>query len=158
MKTKRIIFALIIIVIGIISFISGWKIKDIQCEESVLDERLLDYAIKIDSLKHIDFLRDEEQLPYYGMKKEEILPLLPEPKYHSIGMLFDDGNVSSWFWLYNPYKDRIEGTQDTIIVDTYYWEIPYHDRPNLYIVFEKRGEEWIATACIQWDRERVYID
>ena len=154
MKIKKIIIALIGIVFGCVCFITGWKIKDMQCEDTIL----YDYVFKIDSLEDLEFLREDEQLPYRGMKKEEVLALLPSPKYNTIGTLFDDGDVRHWHWIHNPYKEKIEGTRDTIIVDTYYWEIPYHDRPNLYIVFEKIGEEWIASTCVQWDRERVYID
>jgi hypothetical protein len=156
MKTKRIIFALIVIVIGIVCFISGWKIKDIQCEKTILNE-LFDCEIEIDSLKTIQYLRRDEQLPYNGMLKNEILRKLPKEKWHSIDTLFDDGKVFSWHWLYNPYKERIEGTQDTIIIDTYYWEIPYHDRPNLYIVFEKKGEQWIGATCVQWYPDSLYF-
>jgi hypothetical protein len=154
MKMKKLIFALIGIVIGAICFAIGWWIKDVQCEDTIL----YDYAVKIDSLKDLEFLRQDEQLPYRGMKKEEVLAFLPPPKYNTIGTLFDNGNVRHWHWIYNPYKEKIEGTQDTIIVDTYYWEIPYHDRPSLFVVFEKRGEEWVVSTCVQWNREKVYID
>jgi hypothetical protein len=154
MKMKKLIFALIGIAIGSICFAIGWWIKDVQCEDTIL----YDYAVKIDSLKWAETLRQDEQLPYYGMKREEVLALLPPPKDSGIGMLFDQENLSQWHWLYNPYKEKLKGTRDTIIINTCYWEIPYHDRPNLYIVFEKRGEEWIVSTCVQWDRERVFID
>jgi hypothetical protein len=154
MKQKKLIFVLIGIVIGGICFAIGWWIKDVQCEDTIL----YDYAVKIDSLKGAETLRQDEQLPYYGMEKEKVLSLLPSPKDSGIGMLFDEENLPQWHWLYNPYKEKLKGTQDTIIVDTYYWEIPYHDRPNLYIVFEKRGEQWIVSTCVQWDSERVFID
>jgi hypothetical protein len=151
---KKLIFGLIGIVIGGICFSIGWWIKDVQCEDTIL----YDYAVKIDSLEKMEFIREDEQLPYYGMKKEEVLALLPSPKDIWSEMILCDSTIQKMFWLYNPYKEKLKGTRDTIIVDTYYWEIPYHDRPNLYIVFEKRGEEWIVSTCVQWDRERVFID
>lgn len=156
MKIKKIIFVLIGIGIGVVCFIAGRWTKNVQCEEDTI---CCDYALEIDSLKWAEVIREDEQLPYYGMKKEEVLALLPLPKRTDIEIiLYDNETILQWHWLYNPYKKRLAGTQDTIIVDQYYWYIPYHDRPDLFIVFEKRGEEWIASTCVQWDSEKVYID
>jgi len=152
MKKTTIIFAFIGIGMGVVCFIAGWKIKNVQCEYE-----LYNYAWQVDSLTRLDWLREEEQLPYYGMKKEEVLALLPTTDYINSGIILYDGGITQWR-LHYPYVERLRGTQDTIIVDTYYWKIPYHDRPDLFIVFEKQGEEWIVSACVQWDSERVYID
>jgi hypothetical protein len=154
MKTKRLIFALIGIGIGIVCFIIGWWTREVQCKNTIL----YDYAVKIDSLKQLEFIREDDQLPYYGMKRKEVLEILPLPQGDYTIILFDGDTLMNLFWLYNPYKERLKGTQDTIIVSTYSWEIPYHDRPDLFIVFEKKGEEWVATRCVQWDSERVFID
>ena len=152
---KRLIFIIIGLGIGVICFIAGWWVRNVQCDEFTI---CYDYAVKIDSLKWLEVVREDEQLPYYGMKKEKALAVLPQPRYSENKIVYDDGNLSLWHLLYRPYEKRVIGTQDTIIVEYYYWEIPYHDRPNLYIVFEKKDTSWIATTCIQWNPELVYID
>ena len=156
MKAKNLIFALVGIGFGVVCFITGWWIRNEQCDEDTLCH---EYALQIDSLEWMEVIREDEQLPYYNMKKEDVLVLLPPPNRNVFsGFLFDCEKLSQWHWIYDPYKEKLKGTQDTVIVDTYYWEIPYHDRPNLYIVFEKKGKEWITSTCVQWDSERVYID
>ena len=147
---KNIIY---LILVGFVCFFIGFCIAYIYQKEQY---KKLEW--KIDSLEKMEYIRENEQLPYYGMKKEEVLSLLPKPQNHSIGTLFDDGTTSQWHWIVNSYKSKLEGTQDTIIIDAYDWYIPYHDRPNLSIVFEKTDEGWIATTCVQWDGERVHID
>ncbi len=147
MRKKKLIFALIVVIIGIVGFISGWWIKSIECEETIH----YDYVVKLDSLKNMEFVREEGQLPYKGMIKEKVLEMLPEPKYHYPVALFYD-KKSAMHWLYSPiYEEKLKRSKDTIHVETYYWEIPYHDRPSLYIVFENINNEWIATACVQWN-------
>ena len=156
MKVKKVIFALSVIVFGIICFIAGGKVNEIQYEDTMLY-----YYKKInssDSLERSMMLRENKQLLYYGMKKEEVLAILPPPNGNSVKVLFDGDALMNLFWLYNSYQKKLRGTQDTVIVETYYWEIPYHDRPNLLIVFEKKDTSWIATTCVQWNPELVYID
>jgi len=153
---KILIFVLIGVVIGVICFIAGGKVKEKQYEDTML------YYYKelnrFDSIEMSMAFRSNKQLSYYGMKREEVLAVLPPPQYNENKIVYDDGNIPSWHSLYRPYEDRVIGTQDTIIVNTCAWEIPYHDRPSLLIVFEKRGEEWIATKCLQWNPKLVDID
>ncbi len=152
MKIRKIIFALIGVGIGIVCFLAGWCTRD---KKEII---CYDYARQIDSLNRLDYIRKNKQLPYYGMKMEEVLEMLPAPQGNRMSVLFDSDTLMHLFWLYNSYKERLKGTRDTIIVNAYSWEIPYHDRPDLFIVFEKKGEEWIVTTCVQWDSERVWID
>ena len=72
MKIKKIIFVFIGIVIGVICFIAGWEVKNVQCEDE-----LYDYALQIDSLECLEELRQDEQLPYYGMMQISEIP--PQP-------------------------------------------------------------------------------
>jgi len=154
MKIKKRFYGFLIIFIGIVCFIGGWWAKSIQCHEEILD-----LAFKVDSLDWLDYLREDEQLPYFGMKKEDVLPLLPEPEKIESGIILcNNDTLQKLFWIYNPYKKKLKGTSDTIVVDGYYWKIPYNDKPDLYIVFEKKGEEWIVSSCAQWDDSRILID
>ena len=150
---KKLIFVLIGVGIGFTCFVIGWWTKNVQC-----NNHMLYYSEEIDSLTWAEVLREDEQLPYFCMNKRDVLAELPLPNSHGEGTLFDDGTMAEWHWIYNPYKKRLSGTRDTIIIDTHYWKIPYHDRPNLYIVFEKKDTSWIATHCVQWDSKRVSID
>ena len=155
MKIKKLIYVLTVIGFGIICFIVGEKVKEVEYEDTILSwSKKLNIS---DSLERSMILRQNKQLPYYGMKKEEVLAVLPPPNRNDIEILFD-GNDIMCFWLFSSYKRKLEDTQDTVIVNTYYWNIPYHDRPDLFIVFEKKDTSWIATTCVQWDREMVYID
>jgi hypothetical protein len=148
---KHIIFPTLI---GIACFFLGFFFQKRQCEKFTLE-----LAWRIDDLKQMETYRRNEQLPYFGLEKDEVLAMLPKPEWGDSEPLpmFDDGSESI-FWLYWQYLSRLTGTKDTIYLSTYYWEIPYSDRPNLYIVFEKIDTSMIVTECVQWDAKRVSID
>ena len=153
---KKILLILMIIGLCIVCYIGGWWTRYKLWDESII---CWDYACQVDDLERLKYLMEDEELPYYGMKKEDVLPLLPTPEWSGDSIkLFDDGNLDDLHWLYNPYKERLRGTHDTIMVETYSWVIPYHDRPKLYIVFEKKRDEWIVTAGVQWNPDIVDIE
>ncbi|MDR1793001.1 MAG: hypothetical protein LBR36_06135 [Bacteroidales bacterium] len=151
MKKKTIIIITLSIIFGgILCFSLGWISRN-----KYFDDYEVEYYFELDSIKQLFYLREESQSLFYQKTEEEVLAVLPTPKSDSKGRLFDDGNIDNWHWLLNPYKNRLAGTKDTLYMHTYTWVIPYRDRPNIYIVFEKDSNQWIATACVEWDPDVV---
>ena len=143
---KKIKPAILLIFVGTICFVCGWSIKNVQFLEMEFN-----YGIIIDSIKKSEFLREEEQSKYFGMKEEDVIKLLPTPNDYREVLVFDDGEIDEWHWMYLLFANRIKNTNDTLIIRKYYWNIPYVDRPSIYIAFEEKDSVWIATVCVEWD-------
>ena len=153
MKIKKMVFVLIVIGISIVCFIAGWWTKNVQID--------YDYSWRIDSLKQMEYLRRNAQLPYFGKRKEDVLKMLPALADTCVSFtLFDNGNLSRKYspWSYSSYVNRVKNTKDTLFLSVCYWKIPYSERPDLYIVFEKIDTDWIVTSCTQYNSDIVQID
>ena len=153
MKNK--IGGIMLVIAGIISGLClGYFIN-----ESKYENKERNYIWTIDSLKEMEYIREDAQLPYFLKKKEDVLKMLPTPltKDSKNFPFFDDGSLDKKHWVYFPYIDRVQNTKDTLWLCTYFWEIPFSERPELHIVFEKTDTGWIATSCIQYNPEKVII-
>lgn len=154
MKINKIVFVLILIGISVVCFIAGWRAKNVQIDYN--------YGWQIDSLKQMEYLRRNAQLPYFGKRKEDVLKMLsPLEEDACVAFtLFDNGNLSRKYspWGYSSYVNRVKNTKDTLFLTLCYWKIPYNERPDLYIVFEKKDTNWIVTSCTQYNSDIVQID
>jgi hypothetical protein len=135
------------------SFIAGWTLN----EKKMMSEVIRYYAIQIDSLARTTCIREDEELPYYNERAEIVFKKLPNQNtFQGKGVpFFDNGKLDNVSWIYRPYVSRVKDTNDTLWLEVYQWTLPYSDRPNLLIIFEKTEKGWIATNCVQWDPKVV---
>lgn len=112
-----------------------------------------------DSLKRLSFIRIDAELPYYGMKKNDVLSMLPKPSQVSDTLRLTDTTVVDLHGLYDKFQERLSGTTNEIKVMTFFWNFPDQDSTKLYIVFEWVGDSvWITNSCIQWKSNDLQLD
>ncbi len=136
----------IIITIAILSII----IIALFCQNRLLEKQIIEHSIENDNLFMMQYIREDEQCLYFGKEEKDVLEKLPEPIYCHDVLLYDDGDLNRLKVLYYPYIDRIKNG-DSIHLHTYKWVNPFSNRNMYYISFEKIGDKWIATTCLEYD-------
>ena len=98
--------------------------------------------------------RSGEDLIYYGLPKDEVMKMLPEPLHDGVIKL-DSSMVSPNLWWYYHYFARtyLKSKYDTIEVNVLEFRIPYHEIPNLYLGLIKRDSIWVVERGVQWNDE-----
>lgn len=116
-----------------------------------LENDCIEYSREIDSLFMMQYVREDEQCLYFGKEEKEVLEKLPDPIYRKDVLLYDDStDLDRLHVLYYPYIKRIKNG-DSIHLHTYKWINPFSNRNMYYISFEKIGDKWIATTCLEYD-------
>ena len=116
-----------------------------------LENDCIEYSREIDSLFMMQYVREDEQCLYFGKEEKEVLEKLPDPIYRKDVLLYDDSaGLNRLHFLYYPYIKRIKNG-DSIHLHTYKWINPFSNRNMYYISFEKIGDKWIATTCLEYD-------
>ena len=145
MKKNKIIT--ITITIAILSII----IIALFCQNKSLEKEIIEYSIENDSLFIMQYVLEDEQCLYFGKEEKEVLEKLPDPIYRKDVLLYDDSaGLNRLHFLYYPYIKRIKNG-DSIHLHTYKWINPFSNRNMYYISFEKIGDKWIATTCLEYD-------
>ena len=104
-----------------------------------------------DSLERLSFIRVDAELPYYGMKQDDVLSMPPKATQVSDTIRLTDNMVVDLHGLYDKFQERLSGTNNEIKVMTFFWNFHDQDSSKLYIVFEWVDDSiWIANSCIQW--------
>lgn len=143
----------IIILIGLCVFI-GILLSELR----TMKNEWRDMCFRSDSLENLSTLRIDEQSLYYGQPKDVVLSMLPTPRFHGDTNL-TDGMYLDLHGLYDKYFERLKGTNDTIKVEVCSWMFQDKDSTKLFIVFEQVGDSvWIATSCLEWASDRIYLD
>jgi len=143
----------IIILVGLCIFI-GVLLSELR----TMKNEYRDICFRCDSLEHLAILKADEQSPYYGQPKDVVLAMLPTPRAH-INTSLTDGMYLDLHGMYDKYFERLKGTSDTINVEVCSWKFPDKDSTRLFIVFEQVEDSvWIATSCLEWASDIVYLD
>ena len=123
------------------------------------DDEMYDLYYVCDSLETLSYIRVDEELPYWGMKQDDVLSMLPEPSQVSDTIKLTDDMEVKLHGIYDRFLERLSGTADEIKVMTFFWKFPDQDSSKLYIVFELMDDSvWIANSCIQWKSNELYLD
>ena len=116
-----------------------------------LENDCIEYSREIDSLFMMQYVREDEQCLYFGKEEKEVVEKLPNPIYRHDVLFYNDSiDLNRLHVLYYPYIDRIKNG-DSIHLHTYKWINPFSNRNIYYISFEKIGDKWIATTCLEYD-------
>jgi hypothetical protein len=116
-----------------------------------LENDCIEYSREIDSLFMMQYVREDEQCLYFGKEEKEVVEKLPDPIYRHDVLFYNDSiDLNRLHVLYYPYIDRIKNG-DSIHLHTYKWINPFSNRNIYYISFEKIGDKWIATTCLEYD-------
>lgn len=116
-----------------------------------LENDCIEYSREIDSLFMMQYIREDEQCLYFGKEEKEVVEKLPDPIYRHDVLFYNDSiDLNRLHVLYYPYIDRIKNG-DSIHLHTYKWINPFSNRNMYYISFEKIGDKWIATTCLEYD-------
>lgn len=116
-----------------------------------LENDCIEYSREIDSLFMMQYIREDEQCLYFGKEEKEVVEKLPDPIYRHDVLFYNDSiDLNRLHVLYYPYIDRIKNG-DSIHLHTYKWINPFSNRNIYYISFEKIGDKWIATTCLEYD-------
>ncbi|MBR5832717.1 MAG: hypothetical protein IKY79_08925 [Bacteroidales bacterium] len=116
-----------------------------------LENDCIEYSREIDSLFMMQYVREDEQCLYFGKEEKEVVEKLPDPIYcHDVLLYNDSTDLDRLHVLYYPYIKRIKNG-DSIHLHTYKWINPFSNRNMYYISFEKIGDKWIATTCLEYD-------
>lgn len=125
------------------------------------DNEIYDLYHVYDSLRTLSNIRVDAELPYYGMKQDDVLLMLPEPSAVSDTMRLTatmEFDLES-HGIYDSFLERLSGTADEINVMTFFWNFPDKDSTRLFIVFEWVDDSvWIANSCVQWKSNELYLD
>ena len=123
------------------------------------DKEMYDLYHVYDSLQTLSTIREDAELPYYGMKQDVVLSMLPNPSVESDTIRLTANREVGLFGIYDKFLERLSGSSDEIILKTFYWSFPDKDSTVLFIVFEWVGDSvWIANSCLQWKSNEMYLD
>jgi hypothetical protein len=156
---KKILLILMIIGLCIVCYIGGWWTRYKLWDESLS----FDYAYQVDSLKRLNYLREDEQCLYYGKSKEEILAMNAKVVVDT-GEFFVfqgkmDGNIdfrSTFIAFRHPrYFEKIMTATDTLWFYSFSMKNPFNYTNKLDILFEKTDSGWYANSCLEYNSEEV---
>lgn len=110
-----------------------------------------------DSVSNLDFIRENEQLPYFRMELNKVLSMLPAPSDTCTCRIVDDAQYD--YYVTRPYYEKLIGTDDTILVKIYFWkfDMPQHSY-KMWVSFQEIDSTWIATDCYCYDMQSVNVD
>ena len=110
------------------------------------------------SLERYKYYRESRDLIYYGLSKDSVVKMLPEPEFDFVVKLDSSMKATYNHWYYKHFFETyLKSRYDTIEVKIVRWRIPYHEIPNLFLGFIKRDSVWVVDDGIQWD-DNTYID
>lgn len=125
------------------------------------DNEMYDLYHVYDSLKTLSNIRVDAELPYYGMKQDDVLSMLPEPSAVSDTMRLTatmEFDLES-HGIYDKFLERLYGTSEEVKVMTFFWNFLDKDSTRLIIVFERVDDSvWIANSCLQWKSNELQLD
>ena len=147
------------IIIGLIFFL-GYFIG-YHIEKHFYEKKEWNYFCEIDSLKKLETLREDVQLPYYGKNKDEVMEMFK-------GKVTIDSNVfyllsgkiygidsSNPFFMLHPRYLRKELSKDTLWLFFLRINNPFNQRPVTHIVFEKKDSGWYANSCMEYNPKEI---
>ena len=144
-----------LLVMAILVFI-GFRIGMIVQRERDLDMVCI-FQEDRDSFETLLKYRNESTLPYYNMNKDSVLRNLPKETWRDeVRCIYDGVMITDSHEAYYDTKRKLEGTNDTIYAQEYYWRVSFGEMTDLYIVFELQDDStWVVKSCKQWNPEKI---
>jgi hypothetical protein len=97
------------------------------------------------------FRSGKELIYYYGLPKDSVMKMLPEPTDDSVFKLDSSMCVDDpWFYRHIA-ATYLKSKYDTIEINSVDFRIPYHEIPNLHLIFIKKDSVWVVEHGVQWN-------
>lgn len=154
----------VLFIIGIILFLSGCFIgfyADGVIKNRSYEKMEWDYLWEIDSLKQLENIREEAQLPYYGRSKDEVMQMFNGKVtidssffYLLSGKIYGTDSSNPFFMLHPRYLNE-ELSKDTLWLFFLRIKNPFNQRSVTHIVFEKTDSGWYANSCMEYNPKEI---
>lgn len=149
-------------IIGLFLLLLGCFIG-LYIEKHSYEKKEWNYLCKIDSLKKLETLREEAQLPYYGKSKEDVMQMfngkvtVDSSFFYLISKKINGTDSTNPFFMLHPRYLRKELSKDTLWLFFLRINNPFNQRPITHIVFEKTDSGWYANSCMEYNPKEIYF-